>query len=178
MIAMAEEAKWYVVHTYSGYENAVAAAVMKAAENRRMTDLIREVNIPMETVTEITESGEQKTVERKVFPGYVLVKMILTDDSWHLVHNVRGATGFVGSDGKAVPLTEQEILDLGVERREIVVGYAVGDSVKVNDGPLSGFIGVVEELEPDKDRVRVVVSMFGRETPVDLELDQVEVIKD
>ena len=178
MIAMAEEAKWYVVHTYSGYENAVAAAVMKAAENRRMTDLIREVNIPMETVTEITESGEQKTVERKVFPGYVLVKMILTDDSWHLIHNVRGATGFVGSDGKAVPLTEQEILDLGVERREIVVGYAVGDSVKVTDGPLSGFIGVVDELEPDKDRVRVVVSMFGRETPVDLELDQVEVIKD
>ena len=175
---MAEEAKWYVVHTYSGYENAVAAAVMKAAENRRMTDLIREVNIPMETVTEITESGEQKTVERKVFPGYVLVKMILTDDSWHLIHNVRGATGFVGSDGKAVPLTEQEILDLGVERREIVVGYAVGDSVKVTDGPLSGFIGVVDELEPEKDRVRVVVSMFGRETPVDLELDQVEVIKD
>ena len=175
---MVEEAKWYVVHTYSGYENAVAAAVMKAAENRRMTDLIREVNIPMETVTEITESGEQKTVERKVFPGYVLVKMILTDDSWHLVHNVRGATGFVGSDGKAVPLTEQEILDLGVERREIVVGYAVGDSVKVTDGPLSGFIGVVDELEPERDRVRVVVSMFGRETPVDLELDQVEVIKD
>ena len=175
---MAEEAKWYVVHTYSGYENAVAAAVMKAAENRRMTDLIREVNIPMETVTEITESGEQKTVERKVFPGYVLVKMILTDDSWHLIHNVRGATGFVGSDGKAVPLTEQEILDLGVEHREIVVGYAVGDSVKVNDGPLSGFIGVVEELEPEKDRVRVVVFMFGRETPVDLELDQVEVTKE
>ena len=99
---MAEEAKWYVVHTYSGYENAVAAAVMKAAENRKMTDLIKEVNIPMETVTEITDSGE-KTVERKVFPGYVLVKMILTDDSWHLIHNVRGATGFVGSDGKAVP---------------------------------------------------------------------------
>ena len=175
---MAEEAKWYVVHTYSGYENAVAAAVMKAAENRRMTDLIHEVNIPMETVTEITESGEQKTVERKVFPGYVLVKMILTDDSWHLVHNVRGATGFVGSDGKAVPLTEQEIYDLGVERREIVVGYQVGDEVKVTDGPLAGFFGIVDELEPEKDRVRVVVSMFGRETPVDLELDQVEVTKE
>ena len=175
---MAEEAKWYVVHTYSGYENAVAAAVMKAAENRKMTDLIREVSIPLETVTEITESGESKSVERKVFPGYVLVKMILTDESWHLVHNVRGATGFVGSDGKAIPLTEQEIYDLGVERKEIVVGYALGDSVKVNDGPLSGFIGVVDELEPDKNRVRVVVSMFGRETPVDLELDQVEVIKD
>ena len=175
---MAEEAKWYVVHTYSGYENAVAAAVMKAAENRRMTDLIREVNIPMETVTEITESGEAKTVERKVFPGYVLVKMILTDDSWHLIHNVRGATGFVGSDGKAVPLTEQEIYDLGVEHKEIVVGFAVGDEVKVVDGPLAGFLGTVDELEPEKDRVRVIVSMFGRETPVDLELDQVEVIKD
>ena len=105
---MAETAKWYVVHTYSGYENAVAAAVMKAAENRRMTDLIHEVKIPMETVTEFTDAGE-KTVERKVFPGYVLIKMILTDDSWHLVHNVRGATGFVGADGKAIPLTEQEI---------------------------------------------------------------------
>ncbi len=174
---MAEEAKWYVVHTYSGYENAVAAAVMKAAENRRMTDLIKEVNVPMETVTEITDAGE-KTVERKVFPGYVLVKMVLTDESWHLVRNVRGATGFVGSDGEAIPLTEQEIYDLGVERKEVVVGYTLGDSVKVNDGPLSGFIGVVDELEPEKNRVRVVVSMFGRETPVDLELDQVEVIKE
>ena len=174
---MAEEAKWYVVHTYSGYENAVAAAVMKAAENRRMTDLIREVNIPMETVTEITESGE-KTVERKVFPGYVLVKMILTDESWHLIHNVRGATGFVGSDGKAIPLTEQEILDLGVEHREVVVGYSLGDSVKVIDGPLAGFIGTVEALDLEKNSVSVVVSMFGRETPVDLELDQVEVIKE
>ena len=174
---MAEEAKWYVVHTYSGYENAVSAAIMKAAENRRMTDLIREVNIPMETVTEFTDNGE-KTVERKVFPGYVLVKMIMTDESWHLIRNVRGATGFVGSDGKAVPLTEQEIYDLGVERREIVVGYQLGDTVKVNDGPLAGFNGIVDELEPDKNRVRVVVSMFGRETPVDLELDQVEVIKD
>ena len=174
---MAEEAKWYVVHTYSGYENAVAAAVMKAAENRKMTDLIREVNIPMETVTEITDDGE-KTVERKVFPGYVLVKMILTGESWHLIHNVRGATGFVGSDGKAIPLTEQEILDLGVEHREIVVGYGLGDEVKIIDGPLAGFIGTVEALDVEKDSVSVVVSMFGRETPVDLELDQVEVIKE
>ena len=174
---MAEEAKWYVVHTYSGYENAVSAAIMKAAENRRMTDLIRETNIPMETVTEFTDNGE-KTVERKVFPGYVLVKMILTDESWHLIHNVRGATGFVGSDGKAIPLTEQEIYDLGVEHKEVVLGYAVGDTVKVNDGPLAGFFGAVEELDPDNNRVRVAVSMFGRETPVDLELDQVETIKD
>ena len=104
--------------------------------------------------------------------------MVLPDASWHLVHNVRGAAGFVGSDGKAIPLTEQEIYDLGVEHHEVVVGYELGDSVKITDGPLEGFIGTVDELEPDKDRVRVVVSMFGRETPVDLELDQVEAIKD
>ena len=174
---MAGDARWYVVHTYSGYENAVAAAIMKAAENRRMQDLIQEVNIPLETVTDITDKGP-KEIERKVFPGYVLVKMILTDDSWHLVRNVRGATGFVGSDGKAVPLTDEEIIALGVERREIVVGFEVGDTVKITDGPLAGFSGLVDELEPVKNRVRVVVSMFGRETPVDLELDQVETIKE
>ena len=174
---MADSAKWYVVHTYSGYENAVAAAIMKAAENRRMQEFIHEVNIPLETVTEHTDEGE-KTYERKVFPGYVLVKMILTDDSWHLVRNVRGATGFVGSDGKPVPLTDQEIYDLGVERHEVVVGYAVGDTVKVTDGPLEGFLGTVEELDADRDYVRVVVSMFGRETPVDLELDQVEPVEE
>ena len=174
---MAEEAKWYVVSTYSGYENAVAAAIMKAAENRRMQDLIHEVSIPLEKVTEITEKGP-KEVERKVFPGYVLVKMIMTDDSWHLVHAVRGATGFVGSDGKAVPLTDEEIIALGVERREVKVGYDIGDTVKVVDGPLSGFNGTVDELEINKNRVRVVVSMFGRETPIDLELDQVEPQKD
>ena len=174
---MAEEAKWYVVSTYSGYENAVAAAIMKAAENRRMQDLIHEVSIPLEKVTEITEKGP-KEVERKVFPGYVLVKMIMTDDSWHLVHAVRGATGFVGSDGKAVPLSDEEIIALGVERREIKVGYDIGDTVKVIDGPLSGFNGTVDELEINKNRVRVVVSMFGRETPIDLELDQVEPQKD
>ena len=173
---MADNAKWYVVHTYSGYENAVAAAILKAAENRRMTDLIQEVNIPLETVTEHTDAGE-KTYERKVFPGYVLVKMIMTDESWHLVRNVRGATGFVGSEGKAIPLTEQEIYDLGVEHREIVVGFAVGDTVKVTDGPLEGFLGTVDELDAERETVRVIVSMFGRETPVDLELDQVEPVE-
>lgn len=173
---MAENAKWYVVHTYSGYENAVAAAILKAAENRRMQDLILEVNIPMETVTEHTDAGE-KSYERKVFPGYVLVKMVLTDESWHLVRNVRGATGFVGSDGKAVPLTEQEIYALGVEHKEIIVGFAVGDTVKVADGPLEGFLGTVDELDAERDYVRVVVSMFGRETPIDLELDQVEPVE-
>ena len=173
---MAENAKWYVVHTYSGYENAVAAAILKAAENRKMTDLIHEVNIPLETVTEHTDAGE-KTYERKVFPGYVLVKMIMTDESWHLVRNVRGATGFVGSEGKAIPLTEQEIYDLGVEHKEIIVGFSVGDTVKVTDGPLEGFLGTVDELDAERETVRVIVSMFGRETPVDLELDQVEPVE-
>lgn len=174
---MAEEAKWYVVHTYSGYENAVAAAVLKAAENRRMQELITEVNIPTETVTEHTENGE-KTMERKTYPGYVFVKMILTDESWHLVRNVRGATGFVGSDGKAVPLTEQEIINLGVERHEVISGFNIGDSVKVTDGPLEGFLGVVEDVDAAKNRVRVIVSMFGRETPVDLDYYQVVAASD
>ena len=175
---MADNAKWYVAHTYSGYENAVKTAIEKFVANRHLEDMILDIQIPLETVTEVTDSGETKEVERKVFPGYVLVKMVLTDESWHLVHNVRGAAGFVGSDGKAIPLTEQEIYDLGVEHHEVVVGYELGDSVKITDGPLEGFIGTVDELEPDKDRVRVVVSMFGRETPVDLEHDQVEAIKD
>ncbi len=171
-----EEAKWYVVHTYSGYENTVAASIEKAVENRGMQDLIQDVNIPMETVTEITDNGP-KTVERKVFPGYVLVKMVLTDDTWHLVRNIRGATGFVGSGNKAIPLTDAEIAALGVEKHEIVVNYQEGDSVKITDGALESFIGTVEEIDMDHSKVRVVVSMFGRETPVELELDQVELIK-
>ena len=170
---MAESAKWYVVHTYSGYENTVAATIEKAVENRNMRHLITDVNIPMETVTEITDNGS-KTVERKVFPGYVLVKMVMTDETWHLVRNVRGVTGFVGSGNKAIPLTEDEIAALGVEKREVVVGYQVGDSVKITDGALESFLGTVEEIDLERGKVRVVVSMFGRETPVELELDQVE----
>ena len=165
-----------MVHTYSGYENAVAAAVMKAAENRKMQDLIQEVNIPMETVTEHTDAGE-KTYERKVFPGYVLVKMVMTDECWHIVRNIRGVTGFLGSGNKPIPLSESDIAALGVEKREIVVGYEVGDSVKITDGALESFLGTVEEIDLDRSKVRVVVSMFGRETPVELELDQVEPVK-
>ncbi len=172
---MADELKWYVAHTYSGYENTVAVSIQQAVENRNMHDLIAEVSIPLETVTEITDNGP-KTVERKVFPGYVLVKMIMTDETWHLVRNIRGVTGFVGSGNKAIPLTEEEIAALGVEKREVVVGYNVGDSVKITDGALTSFIGTVEELDTERGKVRVVVSMFGRETPVELELDQVETI--
>ena len=172
---MADNAKWYVVHTYSGYENTVAASIEKAVENRGLRDLIQEVSIPLETVTEITDNGP-KTVERKVFPGYVLVKMVMTDDTWHLVRNIRGATGFVGSGNKAIPLTDEEIAALGVEKREVVVGYQVGDNI--TDGALESFLGTVEEIDLDRSKVRVVVSMFGRETPVELELDQVEPVQD
>lgn len=170
---MADELKWYVAHTYSGYENTVAVSIEQAVENRNMHDLIAEVSIPMETVTEITDNGP-KTVERKVFPGYVLVKMIMTDETWHLVRNIRGVTGFVGAANKPIPLTDEEIAALGVETREVVVSYDVGDSVKITDGALESFIGTVEELDKERGKVRVVVSMFGRETPVELELDQVE----
>lgn len=170
---MADNAKWYVAHTYSGYENTVSATIDKAVENRNMRDLIFEVNIPMETVTEITDNGP-KTVERKLMPGYVLVKMVMTDETWHLVRNVRGVTGFVGEGTKPIPLTEAEVAAMGVEKREIVVGYAEGDSVKIIDGALESFLGTVEEIDLDRNKVRVVVSMFGRETPVELELEQIE----
>ena len=173
---MAESAKWYVAHTYSGYENAVKTAIEKFVANRHLEDMILDIRIPMETVTEITEEGKSKEVERKVFPGYVLVKMIMTDDTWHLIRNIRGVTGFVGSANNAIPLTEEEVLALGMEKHEVVVLYKVGDRVKITDGPLATFIGTVDEIDAEKNKVCVVVSMFGRETPVELELDQVEVV--
>ncbi len=174
---MADAAKWYVVHTYSGYENTVKATIEKTVETRHLEDLIHIVSIPMETVTELTDKGP-KTYDRKVFPGYVLVKMIMTDEAWYIIKNVRGVTGFVGDGTKPTALTEEEVAQLGVEKHELVIGYAVGDRVKINDGPLTSFVGVVEELDVDKNKVRVIVSMFGRETPVELELDQVEVAED
>ena len=172
---MSDSAKWYVIHTYSGYENAVKTSIETFVASRNMEDMILRMEIPMETVTEVTDSGATKEVERKVFPGYVLIKMVMTDDTWHLVRNVRGVTGFVGSANKPIPLTEEEVLAMGMEKHEIVVRYNVGDHVKIVDGPLASFTGIVEEIEPEKNRVSVMVSMFGRETPVDLELDQVEV---
>ena len=172
---MAESAKWYVVHTYSGYENPVKATIEKTIETRQLQDLIHVVSIPMETVTEITDNGP-KTYDRKVFPGYVLVKMVRTDESWYIIKNVRGVTGFVGSGTKPTPLTAEEVEGLGVDKHEVVVAYDVGDSVTITDGQLTSFVGVVDALDIDKNKVRVVVSMFGRETPVELELDQVEVV--
>ena len=174
---MAETAKWYVIHTYSGYENTVKATIEKTVESRNLQDVILAISIPVETVTEITESGASKTYDRKVYPGYVLVKMVYSDDTWHVIKDVRGVTGFVGSTGneKPVPLTEDEVYAMGVEKKEIIVNYSVGDTVRIMDGPLSSFTGVVESIEVENNAVNVVVSMFGRETSVEFELDQVEV---
>ena len=170
---MNEQAKWYVVHTFSGYENKVATDLATIVENRHLQDQICEISVPTETVVEIKDN-QRKEVERKVFPGYVLVKMIMSDENWFVVRNVRGCTGFVGPNGKPVPLTEREIASLGVEKKEIVVDYKVGDTVSITDGPLENFSGTVDEIDQEKNMVRVTISMFGRETSVELELDQVE----
>ena len=174
---MAEAAKWYVAHTYSGYENTVKATIEKTIQSRNLQDQILAIAIPMETVTEITESGVSKTYDRKLYPGYVFVKMVYSDDTWHVIRNIRGVAGFVGTSGSdPIPLTEEEVYQMGVEKREIVVNYSVGDTVRILDGPLSSFTGVVDNIEVDQNSVSVIVSMFGRETPVEFELDQVEVI--
>lgn len=174
---MAEQAYWYVVHTYSGYENKVAQNIEKVVENHQLHDLIHEVKVPTETVVEVKDN-KKREVERKVFPGYVLVKMILTDDSWYVVRNIRGVTGFVGPASKPIPLTEKEVEALGVETRQVTVDYAVGDNVKVVIGPLEGFVGIVDEIDTEKNKVKLTVSMFGRETPVELELEQVVSVKE
>ena len=174
---MADTAKWYVVHTYSGYENTVKATIEKTVESRQLQDRILAISIPMETVTEITESGVSKTYDRKVYPGYVLVKMVYSDDTWHVIRNIRGVTGFVGtSSNDPTPLTEDEVYAMGVEKKEIIVNYSVGDTVRILDGPFTSFTGTVGSIEVDKNAVSVIVSMFGRETPVEFELDQVEVV--
>jgi len=174
---MAEAAKWYVVHTYSAYENTVKATIEKTVQSRQLQDQILNVSIPVETVTEITESGVSKTYDRKLYPGYVFVKMVYSDDTWHVIRSVRGVSGFVGASGNdPIPLTDDEVYEMGVEKREIVVNYAVGDTVRILDGPLSSFTGTVEDIEIDKNAVSVIVSMFGRETSVEFELDQVEVV--
>ena len=173
---MADESRWYVVHTYSGYENKVASNLETTVQNRQLQELIQEVRVPTETVTEVKDN-KRRDVERKIFPGYVLVKMILTDESWYVVRNIRGCTGFVGPSSKPIPLSEEEVLRLGIEKREIKVSYQVGDSVQIIDGPLDGFVGTVDEMDLEKNMVRVTVSMFGRETPVELELDQVEPVE-
>ena len=174
---MADTAKWYVVHTYSGYENTVKATIEKTVESRGLQDQILTTSIPLKTITEITESGASKTYDRKVYPGYVLVKMVYSDDTWHVIRNIRGVTGFVGtSSNDPTPLTDEEVYAMGVEKKEIIVNYTVGDTVRILDGPLSSFTGTVERVDVDQNSVTVIVSMFGRETPVEFELDMIEVV--
>ncbi|MEG0804528.1 MAG: transcription termination/antitermination protein NusG [Pygmaiobacter sp.] len=170
---MAEEACWYVVHTYSGYENKVATNLETLVENRRLHDLIQEIKIPTEIVPEIKD-GVKREVERKLFPGYVLVKMVMTDDSWYVVRNTRGVTGFIGSSTKPIPLTQAEVDALGVDTSKATIDYKIGDNVEVTSGPLEGFIGLVEEIDMAAQKVKVKVSMFGRETAAELDLVQVK----
>lgn len=166
-------ARWYVVHTYSGYENKVKDTLEKAVENRGIQHLVQEVVVPMEEQIEI-KGDKRKTTLKKVFPGYVLIKMIVTEESWYVVRNVRGVTGFVGAGDKPVPLTAEEIRSMGFEKMPIDINYEVGDTVKIIAGPLESFVGVVEEINMEKEKVRVLVSMFGRETPVELEFSQIQ----
>lgn len=169
---MAEQALWYVVHTYSGYENKVATNLETIVENRRLQDLIQEVKVPVEMVPELKD-GKERLVERKLFPGYVLVKMVMTDESWYIVRNCRGVTGFVGPSSKPEPLSDEEAEKLGMNTKaELTLDYAVGDNVQITGGPLEGFVGVVDEIDLQAQKVKVKVSMFGRETSAELELGQ------
>lgn len=173
------EKQWFAIHTYAGYENKVKDNLEKRAESMNMEDHIFRVIVPMEDEIQVKD-GRKKVVSRKVFPGYVLVEMIMTDHSWYVVRNTSGVTGFVGAGNKPVPLHEDEIngilAQMGVIEGKVKLQYSIGESVRVKDGPFENFIGVVEELFPDKGKMRVAVSMFGRETPVELEFYQVEKI--
>ena len=167
------EAKWYVVHTYSGYENKVKTDLEKKIKNQEMEEFFFEIVVPMEEQIEIKE-GKRKANLKKVFPGYVLIKMIVTEATWYVVRNTRGVTGFVGSGTDPIPLTEEEIRKMGFEVAEVKVDYDVNDSIQIIEGPFKEYIGTVQEINKDKHKVKVLISMFGRETPVELELSQVQ----
>ena len=170
-----EEAKWYVAHTFSGYENKVASNIETVVENRNLHDWIQDVVVPTETVVEIKDDGTKKEVERKIFPGYVLIKMVMNDDTWYVVRNTRGCTGFVGPASKPVPLTAEEVEKMGVEKAApLSVDFAVGDTVQITAGPLEGFMGLVEAIDTENFKVKLKVNMFGRETPAEVEIGQVE----
>ena len=176
---ISSEPRWYVAHTYSGYENKVKANLEKIVENRGLQDVIMDIRIPVEIVKEENGTDEEgnpvvKEVESKIFPSYVLVKMKMSDATWHVVRNIRGVTGFVGPGSKPVPLTDEEVAAIGVEIRTVHLDYEVGDSVTVKSGPLKGYIGTVEEISEDKKKIKVLVSMFGRETPLELDADSAE----
>ena len=170
---MAEEAKWYVAHTYSGYENKVKEDLEKTVENRGLQDMILEISYPTEEVVEMKD-GKRKVVTRKMLPGYVMIKMSMNDKTWYVVRNTRGVTGFVGPGSKPVPLTDEEVTKLGVEYIPIELDLSVGESVRVVSGPLENFIGTVEALDPERQKVKLTVSIFNRDTPVELDYIQVQ----
>ena len=165
--------KWYVVHTYSGYENKVKTDLEKTIKNRELEEFFFDIVVPMEEQIEIKD-GKRKTNLKKVFPGYVLIKMIVTEESWYIVRNTRGVTGFVGSGADPIPLTDEEIRNMGFEDAQINIDYDVNDTVRVTNGPLLDFVGIVQEINKEKHKVKVLVSMFGRETPEELEFSQVQ----
>lgn len=172
-----KDKNWYVVHTYAGYENKVKTNLEKRVESMEMQDKIFRVLVPMEKEIDV-KNGKQKTTLKKVFPGYVLVEMIMTDDSWYVVRNTPGVTGFVGPGSKPIPLSQAEVAQImrqmGLEETKPKIDFTVGEAVRVTEGPFANFIGNVEEVLPDRRKVKVLVSMFGRETPVELEFYQVE----
>ncbi|MBO4584518.1 MAG: transcription termination/antitermination protein NusG [Clostridia bacterium] len=172
-----EDARWYVVHTYSGYENKVAQNIEKIVENRGLRDQILDVKIPTGVFTEMKDDKKVE-VERKLFPGYVLIKMVMNEDTWYIARNTRGVTGFVGPGSKPVPLSEAEVEALGVEVREIEVSYSEGDTVKVIDGSFEGFTGKVSEISKERGKVSVLITMMGRETPIEFDLDQVAAVEE
>lgn len=175
---MSEAAKWYVIHTYSGYENKVAENIQRVVENRKLHDLILEVKVPTEKVTEITD-GKAKELERKTYPGYVLLKMVYTDDSWYIVRNTRGVTGFVGPGSEPTPLSEEEVKALGVDIPATVqINFSEGDQVQVCGTAMDGFVGIVQKINLDEGTIDVLVSMFGRDTQATLALNQVKKLDD
>ena len=170
-----DQAQWYVAHTYSGYENKVKASIEATVENRNMEDLILEVQVPVQEIVE-SKNGKRVVKEKKLFPGYVMIKMFMTDDSWYVVRNTRGVTGFVGPASKPVPLSKGELKSMGIRQQRVEISMQVGEEVKVTEGPLEGFTGIIEEVHPEKSKVKVNVSMFGRETLAELGFEQIEKI--
>jgi transcription termination/antitermination protein NusG len=170
---MTERARWYVVHTYSGYENKVKANLEKTVENRNLHDWILDMQVPIEEQVEIKD-GKKKITQKKIFPGYVLIKMFMTDDSWYVVRNTRGVTGFVGPGSKPVPLTDEEVESMGIVEKQVSLDLEVGENVRVISGPLENFPAVIREINLEKRKVKALVNMFGRETPVELDFNQIE----
>jgi len=168
------EAHWYVVHTYSGYENKVKANIEKTIENRKLQDQILEVSVPMQDVVEL-KNGKKKTVQKKMFPGYVLLNMEMNDDTWYVVRNTRGVTGFVGPGSKPVPLSEEEMVYMGLKNEEVEVDFGVGDTIVVTSGAWEGTVGMINAINPHKQIVTICVDMFGRETPVEISFTDVKV---